>query len=141
MKYDDASWHYGGDFPKDLPIESAATHIGMYVAWCLLNDLAGEIHTVEFPEALKILKDRAIRPGQWFMEHCDEKFTDEDLNEKGNLFTEFYYASDAAPYLESYEKILGSNFSTLYAVEDTWSNFDKIAAEISRSFSAWLKSS
>ena len=22
MKYDDASWHYGGDFPADLPQEA-----------------------------------------------------------------------------------------------------------------------
>ena len=28
-KYDDASWHYGGDFPDDLPEENGATHIGM----------------------------------------------------------------------------------------------------------------
>ncbi|WP_262497415.1 DUF7832 domain-containing protein [Pedobacter caeni] len=28
-KYDDASWHYGGDFPKDLPQINGATHIGM----------------------------------------------------------------------------------------------------------------
>ena len=31
-KYDDASWHYGGDFPKDLPIEAGATHTGMFLA-------------------------------------------------------------------------------------------------------------
>ena len=24
MKYDDASWHYGGNFPKDLPTEAGA---------------------------------------------------------------------------------------------------------------------
>src|SRR6266404_3538306 len=36
MKYDDASWHYGGDFPEDLPREAGATHTGMFVAWALL---------------------------------------------------------------------------------------------------------
>ncbi|MGN6118448.1 MAG: DUF7832 domain-containing protein, partial [Rhodanobacter sp.] len=43
MKYDDASWHYGGDFPKDLPDEAGATHTGMFVAWALLSGLAGQI--------------------------------------------------------------------------------------------------
>lgn len=39
MKYDDASWHVGGDFPKELPPEAGATHIGMFAAWCMLNGL------------------------------------------------------------------------------------------------------
>ena len=31
MKYDDASWHYGGDFPADLPQAAGATHIVMVI--------------------------------------------------------------------------------------------------------------
>ncbi|WP_163023784.1 hypothetical protein [Pseudomonas viridiflava] len=27
MKYDDASWHYTGDFPADQPKEQGGTHI------------------------------------------------------------------------------------------------------------------
>ena len=37
MKYDDAGWHVGGDFPDDLPPEAGATHIGMFAAWCMLT--------------------------------------------------------------------------------------------------------
>jgi hypothetical protein len=37
-KYDDASWHYGGDYPEDLPNENVATHIGMFLQWCIEND-------------------------------------------------------------------------------------------------------
>ncbi len=29
MKYDDASWHYGGEFPADSPDEFGGTHIGL----------------------------------------------------------------------------------------------------------------
>ena len=47
MKYDDASWHYSGDFPKDLPNEAGSTHIAMYAAWSALNGLASEYHTDE----------------------------------------------------------------------------------------------
>ncbi|WP_441328174.1 DUF7832 domain-containing protein [Mesorhizobium album] len=35
MKYDDASWHSGGNFPRELPPEAGATHIAMFVAWPL----------------------------------------------------------------------------------------------------------
>ena len=76
MKYDDASWHYGGNFPPDLTPAAGATHIAMFVAWCLLNGLAGEIHIEDFPDALERLKNRKITPGSWFISSCDEKFTD-----------------------------------------------------------------
>lgn len=46
MKYDDASWHVGGEFPKELPPQAGATHIGMFAAWCMLAGLAGELHEV-----------------------------------------------------------------------------------------------
>lgn len=138
MKYDDASWHYGGDFPAELNEEAGATHIGMFVAWCLLNGLAGEIHTEDYPDALEKLRNREQTPGQWFLEHCDEKFTDEDLSELGNKFTQQYYAADDAPYLTVYETLLGQGFSHLYAVPDTWESYDRLAIKISQDYSEWI---
>src|SRR5688572_23363485 len=41
-KYDDADWHYGGDFPEDVPEQAGATHMGMFVAWAWSAGLAGE---------------------------------------------------------------------------------------------------
>ncbi|MCG8313367.1 MAG: hypothetical protein MI976_09135 [Pseudomonadales bacterium] len=137
MKYDDASWHYGGDFPEDLDIEAGATHIGMFVAWCLLNDLAGKIHTDEFPEGLEKLRNREETPGQWFIKNCDEKFTDEDLNKKGNQFAQDFYAPEESPYLGVYESSLGQNIPNLYAVPDTWESYERLAPEISASFKQW----
>jgi hypothetical protein len=37
MKYDDASWHYGGDFPTDLPRKAGSTHIALFLACAVLN--------------------------------------------------------------------------------------------------------
>ena len=34
MKYDDASWHYGGNFPKGLSRKNGATHIAFFLVWC-----------------------------------------------------------------------------------------------------------
>ncbi len=39
MKYDDASWHFGGDYPSDLPQENACTHTGVFLAWALKTKL------------------------------------------------------------------------------------------------------
>ncbi|MDN3694377.1 hypothetical protein QWZ06_19865 [Chryseobacterium tructae] len=41
-KYDDASWHYGGEFPEGLPQKNGATHTGMFLNWCINNDLISD---------------------------------------------------------------------------------------------------
>lgn len=137
MKYDDASWHYGGDFPKDLPDEAGATHTGMFVAWSLLSGLAGEIHTNDFPDALEKLKTRSITPGSFFLQYCDGKFTDEDLSELGNKFATYYYDLDSGDYIADYEKLLLGDLATPYHIQDTWNNFDKLKIVIDKKFSDW----
>ena len=139
MKYDDASWHYGGEFPEDLPQEAGATHIGMFVAWCLLNGLAGEIHIEDFPEGVEKLKNREMTPGQWFCAFCDEKFTDEDLSKEGNEFALKYYQSEDALYLSDYSDSVIGNLATAYHVIDSWDNYDLLAPIISNRYNDWSK--
>jgi hypothetical protein len=38
MAYDRADWHYGSDFPNDVPDENGGTHIGMFLAWAIINN-------------------------------------------------------------------------------------------------------
>ncbi|QEQ96668.1 hypothetical protein [Neptunomonas concharum] len=137
MKYDDASWHYGGDFPSDLPIENGAIHIGMFVTWCLLNNLAGSIHTDQFPEALKELKLRKTTPTNWFLNNCDEKFTDEDLNQIGNQFAQKYYDSEDAIFYSDYEAALGNDLETLYHAPDSWETYEKLEPVFQKRFKEW----
>jgi hypothetical protein len=138
MKYDDASWHYGGDFPKELPDSAGATHIGMFLAWALLSGLAGEMHTTEFPEGLEKLQSRTVTPGQFLLEFCDEKFTDEDLNEEGNAFTAEYFEK-TGEYLNDYEKVLLHKLPSAYHVPDTWTSFDKLKPILDQRFNAWRR--
>jgi hypothetical protein len=138
MKYDDASWHYGGDFPKKLPEEAAATHIGMFVSWCMLNGLAGELFTEECPEDLEALKTGEMNPGEWFINNCDEKFTDEDLNELGNEFAAAYFDFDNGEYLNDYESLVAANFESLYFVPDSWETYNKLEPTITNRYQKWL---
>jgi len=135
MKYDDASWHYGGDFPKDLPDEAGATHIGMYVAWALLSGFAGSIHAVEFPDDLASLRRRQITPGQFFLKHCDGKFTDEDLNDDGNEFTQAYYATNS--YLGDFADKFAADVPTLYHVADNWEIYDLLRPCLDERLAEW----
>lgn len=142
MKYDDASWHYGGDFPEDLPPEAGATHIGMFLAWMLLNGHGGELH-MDDPAALALLQQRAMTPGQWFLKHCDEKFTDEDLSAEGNRFAEAYYLFDEdrvdegePSFFPDYAKSFpDADFA--YSVPDDWATYDRIAPILAHRFALW----
>jgi hypothetical protein len=137
LKYDDASWHSGGEFPKDLPDEAGATHTGMFVAWALLSGLAGDLHTHDSPNELAELESRSITPGAFFLEACDGKFTDEDLNEAGNAFAQTYFVFETGPYLADYEATLGHGLPDLYYVEDSWENFDRLKPVLDRRYHEW----
>jgi len=137
MKYDDASWHYGVDFPKDLPIEAGATHTGMFVAWALLSGFAGDIYTSGFPNEIPRLLSRLVTPGLFFLESCDGKFTDDDLNEEGNEFAQAYFDFQKGKYIADYESTLGVGLADLYHVRDTWENFDRLKPVLDLRYAEW----
>jgi hypothetical protein len=133
VKYDDASWHYGGDFPKDLPREAGATHIGMFLAWAILRDLPSNLHRDEIPEALERVRRRATTGAEFLRQECDEKFTDEDLNDLGNSFAQAYYEKT---YLADYCRLF-AEAGDAYRVDDTWANFDRLAPVLDARFREW----
>ena len=130
QKYDDASWHYEGDFPKDRPPEAGATHIGMFAAWVMLNGMASE----EFAEDVEILRSRKMTPGQFVMEQCDEKMFSEMFNDDGNRFAAAYYAAENAKFGKDYEDALASDLPSIYHVQDTWANYEKVKPVFDRRF-------
>ncbi|ESQ87625.1 hypothetical protein ABAC460_18290 [Asticcacaulis sp. AC460] len=136
MKYDDASWHYGGDFPEDLPPEAGGTHIAMFVVWCWLKGLAGE-EILEEPDFLEAARNRTSSPGAIFFRTSDEKFADIDLNEEGNAFARAYYYHDGGTYVQDYDKTLAKGLPSLYHVPDNWETFDKLAPIVARRFKAF----
>lgn len=139
MASDKAEWHYGGDFPEDLPIENGGTHIAMYLTWIFNNDLFDEeiIKEYELLNEVDNLKNRSITGNTFLFDFLDEVFADEILNDEGTEFTEFYYEGD---YFEDYENVLAENLPSIYHVEDTWENYDKIAQVIDKRFSEWKNS-
>jgi hypothetical protein len=139
MKYDDATWHSGGDFPEDLPPEAGATHTGMYLAWALLSGLGGRIHTEECPEDLECIRNRELTPGAFFLKVCDGKFTDEDLNDEGNAFTSKYFDLETGSYVEDYTSILDDDLESIYHVADSWETFELIRPLLDRKLAAWRR--
>ena len=111
----------------------------MFLSWCLLNGLAGELHLDDFPETLEALKARKITPGEFLIKACDEKFTDEDLSEEGNAFTVAYFDFKTGNYLGDYEDTLLLPGRNVYSVPDTWETYDKLAPIIERRYKEWKK--
>ena len=112
----------------------------MFLAWCLLNGMAGEIHTEDFFDTLSKLQRREITPGAFLIKACDEKFTDEDLSDEGNAFAEFYYhhpEGGFGSYLNDYDSVFGTANASLYEVEDSWSNFELLAPVIEKKYEEW----
>lgn len=134
MAIDRMDWHYGGDFPEDLPDENGGTHIGMFLAWIINNNLEGDLYKEELAEALEDVRKRKITGREFLIDECDEKFWEEDLSEVGFEFTESYYDSQ---YHEDFEETLAENLPSVYHVEDTWENYDKIAQVIDKRFLKW----
>jgi hypothetical protein len=104
--------------------------------------LAGEYHTIDSTDELARLQRREVTPVQWFMQACDEKFTDEDLNDEGNSFAASYYGdaeglhTTEGSYLSDYCDIFPSA-NSLYEVEGSWGSFDALAPRIASRFDEW----
>jgi len=140
MAIDRADWHYGGDYPEGLPDENGGTHIGMYLAWIILNKLEGEQHREDSVEALAAVRARTMTGRDFLISQCDEKFWKDDLNEEGLAFTLSYYSGSEGQYYIDYEKVLAAELPSIYHVENSWANFDKLEPVITKAYSNWKKS-
>ena len=138
MTYDRADWHYGGEFPSELPPDKGGTHIGMFLAWAAKSGLIGSFHLQNSSSYLEQLSRREITGCEFLVHACDEKFWPEDLSEEGNSFAREYYESD---YFEDYFDTLASDLPTVYHVQDTWENFDRLCPVLENRFNEWKNKS
>lgn len=126
-KLDDASWHLDSeDFPDNAPEENAATHIGMFVAWTINNDLWGQFDDFDWSTPAQQVRNREISGRTFLLELCDGKLFTEMLTEDGAAFADWYYDQ----YLEDCQRVLSKDLESDYLVEDTWENYERIAAVI-----------
>lgn len=136
--YDKAKYHYGGDYPKDLPIEQAFVHIGMFLGWIIDNDLYNTEFMIEagLMNTLTRFKKREITGAKVF-EELDGVLTDEALNVEGNEFAQYYSDFDKGQYLKDYDELLSAGLPSMYHVKDTWSNYEKLRKRIDKRYNEW----
>lgn len=134
MKYDDANWHSEGNFPKGSPAEYGATHIALFLKWCFINGWAGELHLKEWPDDTQAVIDGTKSATSFLLQNCDGKFTDEDLNEDGNLFAQRYYGKDGL-YLDDYSREF---FDLMYVEPEHAHNFQLFSDMIEQRLSSGI---
>ena len=139
MAIDRIDWHGESAETADFPYENGGTHIGIYLAWIINNHLEGEMHLEESEEELQQVRDHKITGRDFLSTMCDEKFWEDDLNEEGFAFTQYYYESNQ--YFNDYDVTLvhSKGLSDTYAVEDTWENYDLMAVVIDQKYQQWKK--
>lgn len=134
--YDLARNHFLGNFPSSLPIEKAYLHIGIYLGWIVDNHLYSEYFEEEASTEIFRFGRREIGPIV-LSEIWDGRLSHELFSYDGNLFTYFYYAGGI--YKKDYTSILVDSEPSLYHVEDSWDNYNKICEQISSRFEEWKK--
>jgi hypothetical protein len=139
MSYDRADYDYSTE-QEPLPKGHAATHIGMFLAWVILNGLENEYHRQHANDLIAKLRQREITGRQFFEAACRQRFAEKDLSPEGNAFAAYYYANESGergPYFADYKNVLAARLPSFWHVADTWDNYDKIAPVISKRFEEW----
>lgn len=94
-------------------------------------------HDKNGEQYLQKVREREITGRDFLFKQNDGKFLKYDLNKEGFAFTKYYYGGKSPIYLTDYENILAKGLPSIYHVQDTWQNYDKIAHIISERYSEW----
>lgn len=134
--YDNAKKHFLGNFPESLPIEQAYVHIGIYLGWIIETKLYSEYFEDEASNQVFRFNRREI--SCTILSEIWEGYRGHELfNSVGNMFTYYYYGGGI--YRSDYDQLLVKNLPSIYHVEDTWENYDKIKTRIDMRFHDWKK--
>ena len=117
-----------------LPLEKRYVHIGMYLGWIIEKVLYSDNFANEASTEIFRFKRREISC-TILGEIWSGFLAFETLNLQGSNFTLFYYTSGL--YHREYEEVLGSGFPSIYHVEDTWSNYEKLKTRINARYEEW----
>ncbi len=132
--YDNAKTHFLGNFPANIPIENAYTHIGMFLGWMIENDLYSEYFEEEAEVQMYRFKKRELGP-TILSEIWDGYLGYELFSKTGNMFTYYYYGSGI--YNKDYTNLLAKELPSIYHVKDTWENYALMANQISNRHKQW----
>ena len=153
--YDKAKWHFGNDnFPEELPIDNAYTHIAFFLRWCIENDFISKEVLKDSSAKIQKVKNGKLNCRQFFIDYFDGVFISEDLNSKGAKFANAYYCNGKTKfakihsgYLQDYSDWveLNENLTEQYGglayfyIQDTEDNYLSVKKIIDKRYSEYLE--
>lgn len=134
--YDNAKNHFLGNFPKNLPIEQAYVHIGMYLGWIIDSSLYSEYFEDEASNQIFRFRRREI--SCTILSEIWEGYLGHELfSAHGNMFTYYYYGGGL--YHNDYQNVLVRNLPSIYHVTDSWENYEHMKSRIDMRLQDWKK--
>lgn len=133
-KYDDVSWHAGVFYPKDVPPENAAFHLGYFVRWAILRDLISQEHLEESDSEARAVRSDEISGSQFLLKCMDGVITPDDLSQEGREFADAYYAKH---YSTDLAASLPPKAKTAYEVQESLEIANRVADLLDVRFREW----
>jgi len=137
--YDKAKYHFDGDFPDGLSEHQACVHAGMFLAWLVEKDMLSAQLRTDFGGDLARCIKREAKPGETYS-ILGGALVSDMLSTEGNAFAAAYFDFERGQYLKDYGKLLASGLASIYHVEDSWENYEKIKGRIQRRYEEWRQS-
>ena len=140
--YDKAKYHLDAEnYPKDLLVEQAYVHTGMFLGWIIDSNLFNKesFDKIDIQKDINDFKNRRIKPTDIYRNLLDGTLTNEDLNEEGNAFAQYYFDFDKGQYIQDYMKVFALKADNNYVVENSWKNYDMIKEVVDQRYLNWKK--
>ena len=143
LVFDNAEWHYGGDFPSDLKSHQAFVHTGLFIGWLINNDLFDDNFKQTNGAGIDRFLGQVITGPEFFSEYMDGLFGSYQLSDEGIKFVKYYFGTDFTKsqyIIDLISRLLG-DLPSLYHIKDSWENFAIISEVIDERFIEWRRES
>ncbi|GMK38209.1 hypothetical protein PCCS19_12630 [Paenibacillus sp. CCS19] len=135
--HDKAKYHINEHFPEELSPFQAHVHTGMFLGWIIDHQLYSK--SFERDGADEIIKfHKRELTGSQIYELYDGVFDSDMLSSEGHAFAMAYFDFDNGSYLNDYCDEVFTDLKSVFHVEDTWDNYDKLKEVIDRRYSEWI---
>ncbi len=129
---DNAQWHLGGDFPQYLNEHQAFVHTGFFIGWLIDNNFINIEFNIYMYDGIKKYISKEVTAPMFYRLYMDGKFTFDTLSDVIKPFVLRYYNTDfsKSKYIFDLVGCLGEDLPSVYDIEDTLENYEKIKAVI-----------
>lgn len=134
--FDDASHHYGGNWPQGLPHSQAYVHTGLFLAWLVGAGLCSKRFSEDHRADLEIFRSGGIS-GPALFERIGGILTSDMLSEDGAAFASEYFDLEQGAYLDDYGHLLADRQASAYHVPDTAESARRIAERVDQRYAQW----